>query len=246
MNVLSLFSGIGGLELGLERAGMRVVGQVERDPFCLAVLARHWPQVPRHDEVTTTVAWWTGQEGRPHVDLVAGGFPCQPASTAGRRLGTADQRWLWPAMAEVIAALRPAWVLAENVPGLRTRGLAVVLTDLDRLGYTARAGVVGACEVGAPHPRTRLFTLAHTAGQGRCPWRAERAGAGTAQSQQQDRTQPARSGWWTHEPPVDRVAYGIPARVDRARALGNAVVPQVAEHIGRLILASGDHHDRRP
>ena len=89
MNVLSLFSGIGGLELGLERAGMTVVGQVEINPFCRRVLEKHWPEVPRHDDVRTAVEWWLGR-ARPAVDVVCGGFPCQPVSLAGRGLAYAE------------------------------------------------------------------------------------------------------------------------------------------------------------
>ncbi len=91
MNYLSLFSGIGGLDLGFDRAGMSCVGQVERDPFCQRVLAKHWPEVPRHDDVRTAPDWWLGT-ARPAVDVVVGGFPCQPFSTAGRRQGVADER----------------------------------------------------------------------------------------------------------------------------------------------------------
>jgi hypothetical protein len=112
VNVLSLFAGIGGLELGLERAGMTVVGQVELDPFCRRVLAKHWPEVPRHDDVRTCVDWWR-REPRPPVHVVAGGFPCQPVSEAGRKLAQADARWLWPEMAKVIRAIRPVWVIGE-------------------------------------------------------------------------------------------------------------------------------------
>lgn len=114
MNVLSLFSGIGGLELGLERAGMTVVGQVEIDPFCRRVLAKHWPEVPRHDDVRTAVAWWLDR-ARPAVDVVAGGFPCQPFSNAGHKRGIADERWGWPWMADVVRAVRPRFVVMENV-----------------------------------------------------------------------------------------------------------------------------------
>lgn len=113
LNVLSLFSGIGGLELGLERAGMTVVGQVEIDPFCQRVLAKHWPEVPRHDNVRTAVDWW-GSAVRPAVDVVVGGFPCQPFSDAGRRRGTADDRWGWPWMADVIRHVRPSYVVVEK------------------------------------------------------------------------------------------------------------------------------------
>lgn len=130
MNVLSLFAGIGGIELGLERAGMTTVGQVETDPYCQQVLAQHWPEVPRHDDVRTTVKWWQS-EPRPRVDLVCGGFPCQPFSLAGKQLGTSDERWMWPAMAGVIRGVRSRYVLVENVSSLVRDGLAFgqVLAD---------------------------------------------------------------------------------------------------------------------
>jgi DNA (cytosine-5)-methyltransferase 1 len=227
VNVLSLFTGIGGLDLGLERAGMRVVGQVEIDPFCRRVLARHWPEVPRHDDVHTAIAWWCSRP-RPRVDVVAGGFPCQPARDAGPKLGEADPRWLWPAMADAIAALRPAWVIGENVPGLLRRGLGTVHADLERLGYRVRTGTIAACALGAPHPRERLFVLAHT-DRLRCDrW--------TGDQRPQGRPEPADGGRWAAEPDVARMAHGVPAGMDRRRALGNAVVPAVAEHIGRLLI----------
>jgi DNA (cytosine-5)-methyltransferase 1 len=238
MNVLSLFAGIGGLDLGLERAGMTVVGQVEIDPFCQAVLARHWPKVPRHDDVHTTPDWWKSQP-RPAVHVIAGGFPCQPVSQAGLRLANQDARWLWPAMADTIAEIRPDWVIGENVPGLLYRGIADVLGDLARIGYRARAGVVSACAMGAPHTRERLFILAHPDGQ---EWRPGRMlGTGSGEEDRKllrDGSRHQRRPWWASEPNVDRVAYGVPRGMDRRRALGNAVVPQVAEYIGRMITAS--------
>jgi DNA (cytosine-5)-methyltransferase 1 len=244
LNVLSLFAGIGGLDLGLERAGMTAVGQVEKDPFCRKVLAHHWPEVPRHDDVNTAIAWWRSRP-RPRVDVVAGGFPCQPVSDAGLKLAQEDPRWLWPAMADVIDILRPIWVIGENVPGLRTRGLTLVHADLRRLGYRVRSGYISACEMGAPHPRRRLFILAHTESQGRCPWRDGRGSLAPANDQQQEGNRSRRRAGWPAEPALGRVAYGVPAGVDRRRALGNAVVPAVAEHIGRLIVASADH-ERKP
>lgn len=239
MNVLSLFSGIGGLELGLERAGMTVVGQVEIDPFCRRVLAKHWPEVPRHDDVHTAVDWW-GSGSRPAVHCLAGGFPCQPSSQAGLGLGPADERWLWPAMAKVIAALRPAWVIWENVPGLLTLGLPVVHRDLVGLGYRHRVGWASACGVGAPHPRRRLFGVAHTAREGRQPGGAIDGHSDVAPTSRVG-AESSGAAWWAVEPGVGRVAHGFPARMDRCRVLGNAVVPQAAEHIGRLVMSA--HHD---
>jgi DNA (cytosine-5)-methyltransferase 1 len=270
VNVLSLFSGIGGLELGLERAGMTVVGQVEIDPYCRRVLAKHWPEVPRHDDVRTCVDWWRS-EPRPVVHMVCGGFPCQPISSAGRRLGEADERWLWPWFRDVIRDLRPRYALLENVSALLERGAGVVLGDLAEIGYDAEWDCIPASAVGAPHRRDRWFGLAYPDGIGRHggSWELGQTGrpepadrgevlAYTASterpaSQSQDlapsrwRTAEPRersggggpiSDWWATEPNVGRVAHGVPARVDRLRALGNAVVPQVAEHVGRLILAA--------
>jgi DNA (cytosine-5)-methyltransferase 1 len=240
LNVLELFAGIGGMSLGLQRVGMRIVGHVEINPFCRAVLHKHWPEVPAHDDVRTTTQWWHSQP-RPRVDVVAGGYPCQGESTLGKRLGEDDPRWLWPAMGDVIDALRPTYVIGENVLGHRTRGLGRVLADLADLGYTARAGVVRACEMGAPHPRARLFVLAHAQGS-RCPPGCfEPRGHHPPVGHPQERPEHPRPDRWPTEPAVDRVAYGLPDRVDRLAALGNAVLPAVAEHIGRIVVA---HHHR--
>ena len=245
-SVLSLFTGIGGLDLGLERAGLTTVGQVEIDPYCRAVLARHFPEVPRHDDVRTTIAWWQSQP-RPRVHVVAGGFPCQPFSLAGRQLGTADPRWMWPAMAAVIRALRPRYVLLENVPALlgHADAFGSVLGDLAEGGFDAEWAVLPATAFGAPTPRERLYLLAHPAsvdggsrdllesgGVGGSPLAA---GGLSGPPAHQLRRQ-ARA-WLAREPRVDRLADGIPHQVDRLRVIGNAVVPQVAEHIGRLITA---------
>jgi DNA (cytosine-5)-methyltransferase 1 len=238
MNVLSLFAGIGGLDLGLERAGMTVVGQVEIDPFCRRVLAKHWPEVPRHDDVRTTISWWDGA-ARPRVDVVCGGFPCQPVSQAGKRRAQKDERWLWPEMLAIVADLRPEWVIWENVPGLLTHGLDIVHRDITGLGYRHRVGWATACAVDAPHMRKRLFGMAHAPRQRRPTGWAEPIGE-VIQDPPRIRVEPSGDGRWADEPDVDRVAYGVPGRVDRCRALGNAVVPQVAEHLGRLIVTADD------
>lgn len=235
MNVLSLFSGIGGLELGLERAGMNVVGQVEIDEFCRQVLARHWPEVPRHDDVRTAVDWWRGAV-RPAVDVVAGGFPCQPFSPAGRRGGVADERWGWPWMAEVVRALRPRYVVVENVRDLvrDPDAFGWMLGDLHEFGFDAEWSVVSACSVGASHRRRRLFVVAYPRGEG-LPGLHEARGRIDLQPAAGD----VRRGWAT-EPAVARVADGVPRRLVRhdIHALGNSVVPAVGEFVGRLVMGA--------
>jgi DNA (cytosine-5)-methyltransferase 1 len=247
MTVLSLFSGIGGLELGLERAGMCVVGQVEIDPFCRSVLARHWPEVPRHDDVRTAPTWWHASP-RPAVDVVAGGFPCQPFSNAGHRRGTTDDRWGWPWMADVVRLVRPGYVLVENVAALLADAEAFgwVLADLAALGFDARWGVLPACALGAPHTRERLFLLAHPhrvdgpAGLGSGP-RGPVPGRDRGPHPWPDPVH----GFLAADAAGRRVADGLPHRLDRPgagtdrqriTALGNAVVPAVAEHLGRIIV----------
>lgn len=155
LTIGSLFSGVGGLELGLERAGLGpVLWQAESDPYCRRVLARHWPEARRYTDVRHVDAH------ADRVDVVCGGFPCQPVSVAGQRRAQADERWLWPEFARVVRELRPAWVVAENVPGLRSAGLRDVLADLAALGFDAEWSCLSAAQVGAPHLRRRLFLVA--------------------------------------------------------------------------------------
>lgn len=265
MNVLDLFSGIGGFSLGLERAGMRTVAFCEVEPYCRAVLAKHWPGVPVHGDIRTldaatvaayaadlrrnglaTLAGSAGEgetEGRmlepsgTGVDLICGGFPCQPFSHAGKRRGAEDDRHLWPEMARVIAEVRPAWVVGENVAGLVKLGLDSVLSDLESMGYTIWPVVLPACAVDAPHRRDRLWIVAHDDRQQRgtnerkTDAKANRRNnaCGSGQTDQQ-------FAQWQPEPGLGRVAHGVSNRVDRLRALGNAVVPQVVEVIGRAIM----------
>jgi DNA (cytosine-5)-methyltransferase 1 len=294
MRVGSLFSGIGGLDLGLERAGMRVAWQCESDPYCRRVLTRHWLEVPCYEDIRT-VEW----ESVERVDLVCGGFPCQPVSVAGKQLAQDDERWLWPEFVRCLRVVRPRYVLVENVPGLLVRGMGDVLGDLAELGYDAEWQSLPAAAFGAPHLRWRIFIVAHSHGarrrtpevarterigqailgddgrgdvanagraHGKRRQDALRRGDGSRQEasdtqsgsggsspladsydprrEQQRRIFPTPEehpaleccGWWSVEPDVGRVAHGVPARVDRLRALGNAVVPQVAEWIGRRIL----------
>jgi DNA (cytosine-5)-methyltransferase 1 len=168
VNGLSVCSGIGGLDLGLEWAGINITGQVEIDPWCRGVLARHWPDVPQHDDIRTAAQWWLS-ERRPQADVIFGGIPCQPHSVAGKRLGTADSRWIWPAVRDLIDAVAPQYVIIENVPRFIRSGLIDVLRDLAALGFDAEWGCIPAAALGAPHLRWRIFLFAALADPGRDP-----------------------------------------------------------------------------
>ena len=250
MNVLSLFAGIGGLELGLERAGMTVVGQVELNPFCRQVLTKHWPDVPKHDDVRAAVEWWES-ETRPHVDLICGGFPCQDISNTGGRVGIGGVKsGLWKAMWRTVRELQPRYVVIENVAALAVRGLDVVLGDLASIGFDAEWSTVSACSLGAPHTRDRLFVLAYANDERLQAVRAygvrddhEMASRGVGAEHLHAAAVPdlsAGRSHWACEPDVDRLADGSTPELDRRRlfALGNAVVPQVGELVGRRVMAA--------
>ena len=401
LTVGSLFSGIGGLDLGLERAGMKVIWQSEIDPYCNKVLKKHWPEVTNHGNIKD-IDWGTVE--RP--DIICGGYPCQPFSTAGKRRGTNDPRHLWPWVRDAISALRPKYAILENVRGHLSMGGLQVIGELAEIGYDAEWRVVSAAGMGAPHRRERIIIVAypnssHSSNGRKCTdvpsqdrsWRDDGSGSGSdprqvslgsagqtsrdmanssellgngsdnnarisvgskaipelgngsrssrmaypndtgngtsergtnedgtkeikkrgdisqsrlggcsadvADSGEQqfngrrhqhspgeiekretiqeqidrgnsnvaytdareiggrngghatdrskvfsrrdhDRGTQSYEGWqwWETEPDVGRVANGIPSRVDRLRGLGNAVVPQVAEYIGRLVMAA--------
>ena len=294
MRVLDLFSGIGGFSLGLERAGMRTVAFCEIEPFCRAVLAQHWPEVPIYDDVRTLSADTLRRDGIA-VDVICGGFPCQDISLAGAGAGLAGERsGLWREYARLVGELRPRFVVVENVAALLGRGLATVLGDMAALGYDAEWHCIPAAAVGAPHRRDRLWIvayagseqhegrgasisgvlaaqllgadMAHTDKLARDKGRArdaaevqrgrdtDRSGvqscicnanvSGLAFPDRQSRDVGEKfapsigADWWLVEPDVGRVAHGVPARVDRLRGLGNAVVPQIPEIIGRAIMSA--------
>lgn len=262
MNVLDLFSGIGGFSLGLERAGMKTVAFCEIDPFCRKVLRKHWPDVPIFEDVRTLRAADVGA-----VDVICGGFPCQPYSVAGKRLAAEDDRALWPEYRRLVEELRPACVVGENVIGLVGLGLDAIVDDLETLGYSVRTFDIPACAVGARHIRRRIWIVAYANGfvsewqrsggdigeaQGNDA-RRESAGASNADAANANGRERSfggttgRVGWreqiqgrghWeiASEPFVRRGTHGIPNRMDRIAALGNAVVPQIPEIIGRAIL----------
>jgi DNA (cytosine-5)-methyltransferase 1 len=227
VNVLDLFSGIGGFSLGLKRAGMRTVAFCEIDPYCRAVLKKHWPDVPIHEDIRKL------DGTRISADLVCGGFPCQPFSHAGKRRGSEDDRHLWPQMCRVIAEVRPAWVVGENVPGIIGMELDNVLSDLEALGYATRTFVVPAAAVDARHRRDRIWVVAYPGG----PGSRDASDLGELARRRLSLYRQSRgASAWLPEPDVGRVAHGVPSRVDRLRALGNAVVPQIPEILGRAIM----------
>jgi len=277
MKVLDLFSGIGGFSLGLERAGMETVAFCENDKFCQKVLAKHWPNVPVHNNIEEL----DGREYKGTVDLVCGGFPCQPFSVAGQQRGKEDDRALWPEMLRVIREVEPAWIIGENVPGIINMELDNVLSDLEGAGYSCQTFVIPACAVDAKHRRDRVWIIAsHTIFNSKpdgSQYEAERSGQlyvadaeikriqrqrssgkqephthgrqelSVRESQRPEpavrKAQPRMGGMvdgvsrWMDEPEgIPRVIGKVPDRVHRLKALGNAVVPQVVEVLGRMVM----------
>ena len=255
LTIGSLFSGIiGGLELGLEWAGLGpVLWQCEIDPFCRQVLAKHWPKVTRYQDVTRPRDY-------AHVDLICGGFPCQDVSSAGARRGIGGQKSsLWWHFADIVRKVRPRFVVVENVASGKGLWLPYVRHQLHMFGYGTRAVALSASDVGAPHRRRRVFVVADAHGDrglariidgkgARAPKDAGDALRGGTPQQRgrieagPDTTDTVRRGcpgWRDAEPDMVRVVHGLPPRYDRLgarrKALGNAVVPQCSEVIGRIV-----------
>lgn len=276
MNVLDLFSGIGGFSLGLERAGMRTVAFCEIDPFCRRVLAKHWPGVPCYEDVRSLTADRLRSDGIA-ADVICGGFPCQGISEAGLRQGMSDPRsGLWREYARIIGEVRPRYVIVENVSELLRDGYGMgeVLGDLAQIGYDAEWHSIPAIAVGADHIRERIWIIAYADSAGRQPlhverWKQRQAQMGedaTADHADHNGTRSPRglpAGTLREDaraisprlglalslapafpeldgagsPVLGRGEDGIPDRVDRMHAIGNSVVPQIPEIIGRAIMS---------
>lgn len=227
MRIGSLFSGIGGLELGLERAGLGYVAwQCEKDDYRRSVLERHWPTVYRYDDVESIPRF------PPPVDILCGGFPCQDLSgahTNGKRRGLEGPKsGLWSQFRELAEGIEPDWVIVENVYPAHD-WLPFVRRDLHEIGYSSVPFLLRAEDVGAPHERPRVFLVAHADSQGK-PLRAVDAEVAGVRALSE-----CRRDWGSTPPGGFRVDDGVPAGLDRLRALGNAVVPACAEVIGRMI-----------
>jgi DNA (cytosine-5)-methyltransferase 1 len=234
MTFLDLCAGIGGFTLGLERAGMICVGQIEIDRFCNRILTRHWPSVPKWGDIKEV-----RPDELPDFELVCGGYPCQPFSCAGKRKGADDPRHLWPYIRTIIAAKRPNWCLFENVVGHISMGLDEVLADLEALDYTATAVCIPACAIGANHERERVWILANANSM-----RLSRGFDGDS-LEIEPKTNAALSPACRiriprlHDIPTPRITRahdGISRRAHRIHSLGGTIVPQIAETIGRIIL----------
>ena len=306
MKVLDLFSGIGGFSHGLDKVGFKTVAFCEMDEYCKLVLQKHWKGVKIYNDVKEL----KGEEIiKEHgtIDIVVGGFPCQPFSIAGARKGTDDNRHLWPEMFRIIKELKPRWVIGENVRGIVSiqNGMVFenVCTDLEGEGYEVRAFNIPAAGVGAPHKRERVWIVANSrrtlrqgselerenaneGGQENAYQHQRSSGtpehnvadtntglseqsnqevqargntlnsssgdvANTNSQRQQEQcgtesvqkegnesqrsSSQARHTGWESEPDVGRVAHGLSGRVHRLKALGNSIVPKIAEEIGRAI-----------
>jgi DNA (cytosine-5)-methyltransferase 1 len=160
LNVLDIFSGIGGFSIGLEAASMQTVAFCEINPFCRKILTRHWPSVPIFPDIT--IIHKEDLKALPRIDLIAGGFPCQDISVAGKRKGiTAKRSGLWQEYKRLINEIRPKYAIIENVANLRSQGLIAVLQDLWEIGYDAEWHCIPASAFGAPHRRDRIWIIAY-------------------------------------------------------------------------------------
>ncbi len=222
LKVLDLFSGIGGFSLGLERAaGFETVKFCEIEDFPRRVLRKNWPEVPIHDDIRTLIHL-------DHVDVICGGFPCQDISNAGRRAGLSGAKsGLWNEMLRVIIESQPEFVLIENSAHGKKHWLPTCISDLNAAGYETIAMEIAAFDIGAPHERRRCWILADArGGRPRLAEEAIRARRSSAEFH----------SWRPDESRVRGVDDGFPDGVDRRRALGNAVLPQIPEIIGRALL----------
>lgn len=244
LTVLDLFSGIGGFSLGLERTGgFKTVAFCEIEKYPQKVLAKHWPEVPIYDDVRQLTAERLATDGIGRIDVITGGFPCQDISVAGKQAGMGEgtRSGLWSEIARLIGELRPRYAIMENVTALLSgdsgRWFGRVLGDLAEVRYDCEWHCISASELGAHHHRDRVWIIAYPNGAGL----QERPLLSRISSQERCNDYGENSplgGARFAVPELVRRLHGIPRRVDRIKGLGNAVVPQIPELIGRAILES--------
>ena len=164
---LDLFSGIGGFSLGLEATGgFETVAFCDYDSYCQKILRKHWPWVTIYDDIKELNHEKLNSNGNTKIDIITGGYPCQPFSVAGRQQGEKDPRHVWPEYFRLIKELRPTWVIGENVSGHVKLGLDTVLENLESEGYSARTFSISASSIGANHQRERIWIVANSG----CSW----------------------------------------------------------------------------
>jgi DNA (cytosine-5)-methyltransferase 1 len=253
MNHLSLFSGIGGFDLAAEWMGWENVAHVENNPFCLSFLKKRFPNTNSHTDINK----FDGKEYAGSVDVVSGGFPCQPFSSNGQRKGKEDDRFLWPEMFRVIRESRPSWVVCENVIGLLSMRLEFdeVLSDLVKEGYEIRVFDIPAAGVGAPIRRRRVWICAHAFGRGS---QAEPVNSFARREEKRHVSKPTRlfsaerpSDWEKHRSDFLRNATRLSKSMDigghKLKALGNSICPHIAYNIFKAIEYTEQHaKDKEP
>lgn len=233
MKHLDLFSGIGGFALACRMVGgIETIGFSEIDPYASAVLKKHWPDVPNYGDVRTVPT--------VECDLITGGFPCQPFSIAGKRRGAEDNRFLWPAMLDVIQRCRPTWVIGENVAGLIDMELDRCFADLENSGYEVQPLIIPACAVDAGHRRERVWIIAHAECKG---WKRHIKNHSLSSRQVPSYTKSCDGIAKTWEQLAGhrgaiRESDGLSLKMvrDATKSAGNAIVPQVAAEIIRSIM----------
>jgi DNA (cytosine-5)-methyltransferase 1 len=241
MKSIELFAGIGGISLAAEWAGIETIAFCESDPFCQKILKKHWADVPIFNDVRTLNRKILEEsrviEPGGTIDIISGGFPCQPFSICGKRKGKSDNRDLWHEMFRIIQELQPTWVIGENVANFVNMELERSLIDLESEGYETQSFLIPASGIGALHKRERCFFLAYCESK-HSPSKNERKSSEAKQMQFRGRTIKGipRPTWKICESPICGVDDGIPNRLDRHRSLGNAVVPQQIYPIFKAIM----------
>lgn len=235
MKALSLFSGIGGIDLAAEWAGIETVAFCEQEPFCQKVLAKHWPHVPIYDDVCTLTKARLDRDGIGAIDIVFGGEPCQPYSIAGEREGEEDDRYLWPEVKRLLQEIKPRWYVRENVAGNLSLGIDKVLSDLEGIHYEWEAFIIPAIAVNAPHRRDRVFIVGNLPD----PGSVRHQGIERLQKNDSEVRERGTSAFRPAPKLFDGVDWkkrakqsgflgtndGLPNRMDRIKSLGNAVSP---------------------